>query len=118
MITKLTMAVVLSASLLLGGIGVAASANAASNGTCDQTQDRTMLQLRDGSCDQTKNQTQLKTQLQEQTQLQLRDGSCDCSQCQEYLYSWNYDYEWSYAGNHSQSNQWNYSWGHAVGSSA
>lgn len=116
--TKLTMAVVLSAAVILGGIGVAASADAASNGTCDQTQDRTMLKLKDGSCEQAEDQTQLKTRLQEQTQLQLRDGSCNCSQCQEYLYSWNYDYEWSYAGNHSQSNQWNYSWSHAVGDSA
>jgi hypothetical protein len=70
MMTKLMLAVMVSAAVMLGGAGVAAAAGGTASGDCDQTQD--------------------------QTRLQQRDGSCDGSNCQEHDYDWNYDWNYDY----------------------
>ncbi len=96
MMTKLMLALMVSASIMFGGAGVVAAAGSTASGDCDQTQDQTRLQLKDGSC----NQVQTQTQTQDQTMLQLRDGSCAGSQCQQHLY------EWSYYWNYNYGNYW------------
>ncbi len=72
MMTNLALAVMVCASVMLGGAGVAAAANGVGSGDCDQTQD--------------------------QTRLQQRDGTCDGINCQDHFYNWNYDWNYSYAG--------------------
>jgi hypothetical protein len=103
MMAKLMLAVMVSAAVMLGGVGAVAAAGSDASGTCDQTQDQTRLKLKDGSCDQIQNQTQLQLkdgtcdQTQDQIRLQLQDGSCDGSNCQDHLYDWNYNWNYSNA---------------------